>query len=81
MTTPKKSNVEALRLEFEYQCRIRHAHEVLWREQWDAILSPFEAVAFYCSNQQRAKRDKVLKPWRDAKDAMNLAKYGTTDHD
>lgn len=76
MTKKQKSNAEALRLEFEYRCRVRHAHEGLWQELWDSILNPFEAVAVYCSDKERAKREKVLKPWREAKDAMNLAKHG-----
>ncbi len=76
MTKHQKTNADALRLEFEYQCRIRHAHEGLWRELWDSILCPFKAVEIYCSDKERAKREKVLKPWREAKEAMLMAKHG-----
>lgn len=77
MPSRRNQSLKALQLELERQQTNLNKHEILWRERWDAISSPFLKVQDLNSRTFRAQREAVLGPWRSARAALASARNKT----
>ena len=70
----KKQLAEAAKARYEQATRMLKAHEILWKDIWDAQPSPFLRIKEHTSERQKNMRALIIKPWIEAKKEYETAR-------
>jgi hypothetical protein len=63
----KKQLAEAAKVRYEQCTKMLKAHEILWKDIWDAQPNPFLRIKEHTSEHQKNMRALIINPWIAAK--------------
>ena len=69
----KKQLAEAAKARYEQCTRMLKAHEILWKDIWDAQPNPFLKIKEHTSEHQINMRALIINPWIEARKEYETA--------